>query len=159
MSQSLTELRASVAAQRERLPVMYGSVDFSATPERFCDEPAIHSLDTRGHANRSKVLADKDLLERMRAYTLLGDTVADAYAALATKLGFRKLVQMLVDACDRGLAVLPEAPPELVAFIRAMEQAPEWIDMSLVREGARLERNSVAHTSPFLIRGAFFATF
>ena len=160
MPQSLAELRASVAAQRDRLPAMYGNVDFSATPQRFCDDPAARSvLETRGNAYRAKVLADQDLLERMRAYTLMGDTVADAYAALAGQLGFRRLVQLLVDACEKGLERVPEAPAELVAFIRAMEQVPDWIDMSLVREGARLERNTVAHTSPLIIRGAFFATF
>ena len=38
------------------------------------------------------------LVERMRAYTMLGDTVADAYAALMPKYGFRKTVAMLVEA-------------------------------------------------------------
>jgi hypothetical protein len=160
MSQSLAELRGSVAAQRERIPVIYGNVDFDATPERFCDDIAVRScLETRGGIDRRKVLADQPLLERMRAYTMLGDLVADAYAALAPKFGFRRLIQMLIDACDKGLAEVPEAPPELAAFMRDMEQVPDWIDMSLVREGAKSSRNAVAHASPFLIRGAFFATF
>lgn len=160
MFRTIAELRASIAAQRERVPAMYGAVDFSATPERFTDDPAVASLlETRGGELRTRVLADKELLERMRAYTLLGDQVADAYAALGPKYGFRRLIQMLVEACDKGLSSVPDAPPELVAFLNEMEQVPDWIDMSLVRAGARLNRNAVAHASPFLIRGAFFATF
>jgi hypothetical protein len=160
MTQSLAELRASVAAQRERIPMIYGDVNFDVTPERFCDDIAVRScLETRGGSDRRSVLADQALLERMRAYTMLGDLVADAYAALAPKFGFRRLIQMLVDACDSGLAGIPEAPPELAAFIGDMEQVPDWIDMSLVEAGAKSSRNAVAHASPFLIRGAFFATF
>ncbi|MDI1326430.1 MAG: hypothetical protein PSV23_06485 [Brevundimonas sp.] len=40
-----------------------------------------------------------------------------------------------------------------------MEQTPDWVDMALVNEGARLERNQYAHLVPFVIRGAFLATF
>ena len=46
-----------------------------------------------------------------------------------------------------------------LTFIRAMEAKPDWIDMKLVEEGARAERNGTANLSPFLIRGAFLATF
>jgi hypothetical protein len=52
-----------------------------------------------------------------------------------------------------------DAPPELVAFIADMEATPDWVDMDLVREGARLDRNAAANLSPFAIRGAFVATF
>ena len=38
---------------------------------------------------RPQVLADAEKVERMRAYTMLGDTVADAYAALMPTYGFR----------------------------------------------------------------------
>src|SRR3546814_11373339 len=40
-----------------------------------------------------------------------------------------------------------------------MEQKPDWLDMALVEEGAAYERNATANLSPFLIRGAFIATF
>ena len=40
-----------------------------------------------------------------------------------------------------------------------MEATPDWVDMELVREGARLELNATANVSPFVIRGAFIATF
>jgi hypothetical protein len=40
-----------------------------------------------------------------------------------------------------------------------MEQTPDWVDMDLVREGARLDLNATANVSPYAIRGAFIATF
>src|SRR3546814_17551502 len=40
-----------------------------------------------------------------------------------------------------------------------MERTPEWLDMELVEEGARFDRNISANLSPFFIRGAFIATF
>src|SRR5262245_56656341 len=104
-------------------------------------------------------MADTQKVERMRAYTMLGDTVADAYAALMPKFGFRKLVGMLIEACDRGIEAVADAPPELVRFIRAMEATPDWVDMKLVEEGARQSREDSANYSPFVIRGAFIATF
>jgi hypothetical protein len=54
---------------------------------------------------------------------------------------------------------MSDAPPELVNFIRAMEATPDWVDMKLVEEGARQSREDSANYSPFVIRGAFIATF
>ena len=54
---------------------------------------------------------------------------------------------------------MDDAPPELVKFIRAMEATPDWVDMKLVEEGARQSREDAANYSPFVIRGAFIATF
>ena len=64
-----------------------------------------------------------------------------------------------VEACDRGVEQVADAPPELVAFLADMERKPDWLDMTLVEQGARIERNSAAHLGPFVIRGAFIATF
>jgi hypothetical protein len=46
-----------------------------------------------------------------------------------------------------------------VNFIRAMEATPDWVDIKLVEEGARQSREDSANYSPFVIRGAFIATF
>ena len=40
-----------------------------------------------------------------------------------------------------------------------MERIPDWLDMDLVEEGARVDRNAAANLGPFIIRGAFIATF
>lgn len=156
MTRPISEIRARVASQKVRLPGFYGSIDFDRTPERFTEDPAQAVVRDR---NPLGVSVTQDDLDRVRAYTMLGDIVADAYAALMPQYGFRRLIDMLATACERGLDAVPEAPPELAAFLAEMEATPAWIDMDLVREGQRLERNAAAHLAPFAIRGAFVATF
>src|SRR5690554_2984048 len=161
MSTSLADLRARVVAQKTLIPSLYGGIDFDITPERFADhiddECSLPEKFSRKY--RAAVLADKERLERARAYTMLGDTVADAYAALMPEYGFRRLIGMLTEACDKGIDQVADAPQELVDFIVAMERIPDWLDMDLVNEGARVQRISMANLAPFAIRGAFIATF
>ncbi len=154
MSAALDQVRAKVAAQKTALPALYGDVDFNATPERFTDDPAA-SVAPR----LAKGGLDPDKVALIKAYTMLGDRVADAYAALMPTYGFRPLIQMLTKACDAGIEAVADAPPELAAFIADMERVPDWLDMDLVREGQRLDRNAAANLGPFAIRGAFIATF
>lgn len=161
MTQSLDALWETVRAQKTLIPSLYGDIDFDATPERFTDSMDVRSTLPAHFARkyRKKILADHEKVERARAYTLLGDTVADAYAALMPAYSFRDLIGMLKKACDEGLDAVPDAPQELVDFITAMETTPDWVDMELVREGARLSRNQMANLAPYVIRGAFVATF
>lgn len=160
MTPSITELTENVATQAALIPSIYGQVDFSITPERFAAEPdAQTELEPEFSARRAELLADKERVARLKAYTMLGDVVADAYAALIPRLGFRRLVAMLEEACDHGVERVPDAPPELVRFIEDMERIPSWLNMKLVEQGARLERNAYAHRAPFVIRGGFIGTF
>lgn len=153
---TIEQVRAKVATQKALLPAIYGDIDFDADPERFTRDPKEAVVPDR--APMGVAVTDDDL-ERVRAYTMLGDVVADAYAQLMPQYGFRKLIAMLTEGCERGVENVADAPPELTAFIRAMEATPAWLDMDLVREGARLERNATAHLAPFAVRGAFIATF
>jgi len=153
MALTLPQLRAKVLSQKTALPALYGKVDFDLQPERFDDTSA--SLGATARPSH----ADPERVARVRAYTMLGDVVADAYAALMPTYGFRNLIAMLTRACDSGLDGVQDAPPQLVAFIRAMEQIPAWLDMKLVEDGARIDRNTAANVAPFLVRGAFIATF
>lgn len=155
MNATIEQVRARVAEQKVSLPELYGGIDFDLVPERFTEIPA-ESVAPKGVAGAEPSAEQLDLI---RAYTLLGDRVADAYAGLMPQHGFRGLIGLLTRACDEGVEAIPDAPPELVAFIRDMEQIPDWLDMDLVREGARLDRPAAAVLSPFAIRGAFVATF
>ncbi len=149
-----------VVAQRDDIPGIYGDVDFSTVPERLDHEAAVD--DDRFASSRAavaRVFADPALLQTVRDYTMTGDRVADAYAALIPVHGFAALVEMLDVACERGIDNVENAPPELVDFIRAMEETPDWVDMALVEAGARAERIPMATATPFAIRGAFLATF
>ena len=122
MTLTLEQLRMKVASQRTNLPALYGDVDFSTKPERFADELVLEGpSQSKFDAMRPQLLADTEKVERMRAYTMLGDTVADAYAALMPKYGFRPLVNMLQHACDHGVESMSDAPPELAVFIADLE--------------------------------------
>ena len=160
MSMSIAALQAKVASQKTAIPAMYGNIDFTLRPERFVGaEEGTEGFAKNMQQQRSRAIANPELMARMEAYTMLGDTVADAYAALMPQYGFRGLVTMLVDACEKGVETVEDAPPELVHFLRAMEETPDWLDMKLVEEGARQERGQHVHVAPFVIRGAFIATF
>jgi hypothetical protein len=160
MSTSITELNATVASQAAQIPSMYGRVDFSVAPERFTVDLGVETELAPEYAQRRpELLADKERVALIKAYTMHGDPVADAYAALIPQYGFPRLTAMLQEACDHGVQSVPSAPPELAAFIGAMEQFPAWLDASLIKQGARIERNAFAHSAPFIIRGGLIATF
>ena len=156
MTPALEQVRARVASQKTLLPELYGGIDFDRLPERWTEDASQAIVKDR--APGGVAMTDYEL-ELVRAYTMLGDVVADAYAALMPKIPFRRLIDMLQQACAHGVESIDGAPPELVAFIRDMERIPDWVDMDMVREGARLDLNATANISPFAIRGAFIATF
>lgn len=156
----IATIAARVRSQKTLLPALYGAIDFDTAPERFANQPGdMTELGRAKGADRGAYLADTDMVARFREYTMLGDLTGDAYAALMPKYGFRALVDWLTLACDKGLDAVPDAPAELVAFISEMERMPDWLDMKLVEQGARADRNATANISPFAIRGAFIATF
>jgi hypothetical protein len=160
MDNPTTELPALLATEAAQIPSMYGRMDFSITPERFTVEPdAVTDLPPQFLPCRRDLLANQELVARIKTYTMHGDPVADAFAALIPTVGFHRLATMLEDACDRGVENVPFAPPELVKFIRSMEQFPAWLDPKLIEEGARIERNAYVHRAPFVLRGALIGTF
>ena len=152
--------RDCVLAQKEAIPAIYGDVDFSILPERYVSGVDLaNSLPSRYKRYAQSALSDPERVENIRNYTMMGDGVADAYAALIPEYGFRTLVAMLEDACENGIEAVSNAPKELATFIHAMEATPDWVDMDLVEKGARQERIPLVTISPFAIRGAFIATF
>jgi len=142
------------------ITTMYGAIDFSLVPERFTDDLAVpSSLPAKMTKRRAALLANRERVELMRRYTMVGDAVADAYAALLPQYGGRRLIGMLTEACAKGVDQVPNAPDELRTFIAEMERMPAWLDRSLIEEGARKQRSAYALVAPYAIRGAFFATF
>ncbi|OBI50701.1 hypothetical protein A5707_14945 [Mycobacterium kyorinense] len=153
------ELAKRVRSQRELQPDLYGDFDFDQQPDRLATEPDVDSALPKWVADREPILEDDRVLELISTATLLGDVVADPYAALMATHSVTQLIDMLKRACREGIEAVPEAPPELASFIAAMEATPEWIDFDQVREGARQERIPAALLAPFITRGAFIATF
>lgn len=153
------ELRDRVRAQGTGHPELYGRIDFDEEPYRFTTDPTVESALPTWVADRGPVLADDRLVELIRTTTMLGDAVADPYAALAGTYGVRGLAAMVKTACKHGIDAVDDAPDELRAFIAAMEATPDWVDLDLVEEGARYARIPAAFLSPFVTRGVFLATF
>lgn len=150
----------AVLDQKKALPEMYARIDFNSLPERFAGEADdISSLTGHLLKRRPDLLANKERIALMRNYTMMGDSVSDAYVYRLPEFGFRKIVDMLDTACEHGIEAVEDAPPELVAFLADMERIPDWLDMDLINRGAEVERNSYAHFAPFVTRGALFATF
>lgn len=153
------ELHQRVRRQAELLPALYGELDFDSQPYRTTTDPDdVSSLRGRP-ATRAKLLADEAAVELVSTATWLGDVVSDSYAALMGQYSVSTLIGMLKLACRKGIDAVPDAPPELAAFIADMETTPDWLDMDLVREGARHSQLPMALLAPFVVRGAFIATF
>ncbi len=76
------ELAARVASLRERLPSLYGDVDFSARPYRLALEPDDESSLPSWVADRDALLADERTVELMSTATMLAHPAASiAYDA------------------------------------------------------------------------------
>ncbi|MBS1848930.1 MAG: DUF2236 domain-containing protein [Actinobacteria bacterium] len=157
---TIEDLQARVRRQSDELPIMYGDIDFDAVPERLAlEDGAETDLPSHVKVTREELLADHDLIELMATATMLGDIVCDSYVARMPDFGMAELIRMVVTACAEGLDAVEDPPAELVAFIESMETVPEWIDLSMIDDGARAERVMAALASPYAIRGAFLATF
>ncbi|MEB3050999.1 oxygenase MpaB family protein [Mycolicibacter sp. MYC123] len=153
------ELRERVRRQAELLPVLYGDLDFDSQPYRTTTDPDDVSALGGKASTRAKILADESLVELISTTTWLGDIVSDSYAALMGQYSVSSLIGMLKTACRQGIDAVEDAPPELAAFIADMEATPDWLDMDLVRRGAEDSRLPMALLAPFVVRGAFIATF
>lgn len=157
---SIETLKERVRMQRDELPGMYGDIDFDFVPERLALGPDDETeMPPKVRITREELLADTELIDVIATATMLGDVVCDSYVALVPELGMQRLIEMLRVACREGIEAVADAPPELVAFIDAMETVPDWIDLDMVERGAQAERVSAALAAPYGIRGAFLATF
>lgn len=153
------ELHQRVRRQAQLLPALYGDLDFDMQPYRTTTDPyAVSSLRGRP-STRARLLADDAAVELISTATWLGDVVADSYAALMSEYSVSSLIGMLKLACRKGIDAVPDAPPELAAFISDLEHIPDWLDMDLVRQGAERSQIPMALLAPFVVRGAFIATF
>ncbi|MEB3032411.1 oxygenase MpaB family protein [[Mycobacterium] nativiensis] len=153
------ELHQRVRRQAELLPGLYGDLDFDSQPYRTTTNPDDVSALRSKASTRAKLLADEDAVELISTATWLGDVVSDSYAALMGQYSVSGLIGMLKTACRKGIDAVDDAPPELAAFIADMEATPDWLDMDLVRKGARDSQVPMALLAPFVVRGAFIATF
>lgn len=147
-----------IQLQKTLAPTVYGPLDLTLVPERFrtaLGENSIIRNDTRIQA----LLADKERVEFFRQLTLMGDPLADAYAALIPQLGFKKARAMLDQAAAEGVDAVKDAPPELVALMRSVETEPEWLDWSKIDYATERLRPITALAGEAIIRVSFMMTY
>ena len=85
----LSPLQQKIHSQKTENPAMFGSVDFSIVPERLVrGDAAVSELRGRWAKDAPRLAANTELIARMEAYTMLGDTVADPLRSIDAPAGF-----------------------------------------------------------------------
>ena len=121
-----TEFNEKIAAQGTHLPSMYGHLNPSNTPERFAPQRGDQTeLDREFLDQREELLAKQEQVERVRAYTMIGDPVADAYAAM-----IRVAVSQRWSACWNK--------PAITGWRASLRPRRSWFDSSRTWSGSRI---------------------
>ncbi len=148
--------------QRDLAPEIYNQIDLESMPERFRTEL---DKDPDGMFRwvdpkvPRRFLEDKEEVELYRQLTLMGDPIADAFASKFSELGFQKARAMLDKALDEGIDAVPDAPPELVRFIKELHREPEWVDWKAIDRFHKRMRVVNAVTQEYMMRIAFMMTY
>ena len=74
-----------------------------------------------------------------------GDPLADAVVAWLHRDGMARAKPLLDAAIAKGLQAVPDAPPELRAYMEAAERPPAWLDPELMRHGASFLHSTGLH--------------
>ena len=144
--------------QKTLAPAVYGPLDLDIQPERFRTELGANSI-VRDNPRIQALLADPQKVELFRQLTLMGDPLADAFAALIPQLGYPKARAMLDQAAAHGIASVPDAPQELIDLMQSVEQEPAWVDWDKIEYAAENARLLTAMAGEAIIRVAFMMTY
>jgi len=144
--------------QKDIAPAVYGELDLDMTPERFRTELGENSI-IKDNPRIQALLQDQDKVEFFRQLTLMGDPLADAFAARIPEIGYQKARAMLDIAAEQGIAKVPDAPKELVDLMTAMETVPEWVDWNKIEKACENNRLITALGGEAIMRVAFMMTY
>lgn len=147
-----------ITLQKTLAPSVYGPLDLERTPERFRRELGPKSSLAKKPRFRA-MLADEKRVELFRQLTWMGDPLADAFAATIPSLGFARARQLVDRAAEHGIDSVPEASPELVAWIRSMEEVPAWVDWERIDRAAKSQRLFMALVGEAIVRAGFMVTY
>ncbi len=67
-----------------------------------------------------------------------GDAPMERLVEWMFAYGMERARPLFERALERGIAAVPQAPAELREFFDLVERPPQWVDLSLVAEGARI---------------------
>ena len=144
--------------QKTIAPTVYGELDLDCTPERFRTELGENSI-VKDNPRIQALLADTDKVEFFRQLTLMGDPLADAFAATIPELGYKNARAMLDKAAEEGIDRVPDAPKELVDLMRSVETVPDWVDWTKIEKASENARLLTALAGEAIIRVAFMMTY
>ena len=147
-----------IALQQQVAPSVYRDLDLTIEPERFRRTLGENST-VRDNPRLQALPDDADKVEFFRQLTLMGDPLADAFAALIPEMGFRKARAMIDQAAADGVVTVPDAPEELVALMRSMEQEPDWVDWDRIERASQTARMLNATLGEVVVRFAFMMTY
>lgn len=147
-----------VGLQKSLAPTVYGPLDLSIVPERFRTELGQNST-LRGNPRIAALLADTQKVELFRQLTLMGDPLADAFAATIPSIGMGRAHALVEQAAVHGIDSVDDPSPELVALFRSMEDVPDWVDFDRIERAAEDSRLVTALAGEAIIRVAFMMTY
>jgi hypothetical protein len=148
--------------QKEIAPEIYNKIDLDFMPERFrttLDSNPDGMFRWVNPEVPKRFLQDKEEVEIYRQLTLMGDPIADAFAAKFNEIGFANARAMLDKALDQGIDSVPDAPQELIRLIEELHKEPEWIDWPAIERFHKRMRVVNAVTQEYMMRIAFMMTY
>ncbi|NEW38282.1 oxygenase MpaB family protein [Nocardia cyriacigeorgica] len=105
------------------------------TPQLFTEFPFRYALPLLAPPNLPCTAAQRDSFRR---FAQVGDPLADDVVAMFRRLPPGAGRRMFDTAVTGGIAAVPDAPPELVAFFEQVEAEPYWLDRKKLERGARV---------------------
>jgi len=114
--------------------------------------------DSPGEYLRRRKIPSEKAWDRGRELAVIGDPLADDFAALYPKLGYPKARAMLDKALDEGIEHVEDAPQALKALFTELDSPPSWVDWDRVERGAEAMRRYAPFTWLFA-RLAFAQTY
>ncbi|QIS08056.1 oxygenase MpaB family protein [Nocardia arthritidis] len=113
----------------------HDTVTYLPTPRLFTEFPFRQAVPLLAPGDLRCTAAQR---ASFRRFAQLGDPLADDVVAMIKRLPAGVGRQMFEVAVVRGIAAVPDAPPELIAFFEQVESEPYWLDRSKLDRGARV---------------------
>lgn len=151
-TQEISTLQKTIA------PSVYGDLDLDIEPERFRTQLGENSI-IRKNKRIQALLQDEQKVEFFRQLTLMGDPLADAFAARIPEMGYKKARAMLDQAAAHGVDTVKDAPQELIDLMHSVEKVPSWVDWDKIDKATENARLLFALIGEAIIRVAFMMTY
>ena len=117
-----------------------------ATPRRFRnplrDPDPVLARQYRRLFDRPVPAPEPAQVEALAGALMIGDPLADAWAAEARRLPREASARLFERALSQGTSALDDAPAALRALVTQLEDVPRWVDRRLLDAGGRAFRRT-----------------